>query len=68
MRWDALLTVAHALSRSEDLRRRFVKAETTLFRIRYDTDDKHERDEFLDARNFDWLSVRTRGSEYPGKC
>jgi DNA primase large subunit len=43
---------------SEELRRRFVKAESTLFRIRYDTDDGKERADFLNSRNFDWLPVR----------
>jgi hypothetical protein len=41
----------------EDLRKRFVKAESTLFRIRYDSDDRNERDAFLSSRDFDWISV-----------
>jgi DNA primase large subunit len=41
------------------LRRRFIKAETTLFRIRYDTDDRSERDSFLASRDFDWVPVHT---------
>jgi DNA primase large subunit len=32
------------------LKRRFVKAETTLFRVRYETDDSLERAEFLQAQ------------------
>ncbi|OSC99040.1 DNA primase large subunit [Trametes coccinea BRFM310] len=44
-----------AFCRSEDLRRRFVKAETTLFRLRYASDDTAEREAFLSSRNFDWV-------------
>ncbi|OBZ75528.1 DNA primase large subunit [Grifola frondosa] len=46
-----------AFCRSEELRRRFVKAETSLFRIRYDSDDRVERDAFLNSRDFDWIPV-----------
>ncbi|KAI0934152.1 hypothetical protein AcV5_006091 [Taiwanofungus camphoratus] len=46
-----------AFCRSEDLRRRFVKAEMALFRIRYDSDDRVEREEFLSSRDFDWIPV-----------
>ncbi len=42
----------------EDLRRRFVKAETTLFKVRYDTDLGDERVSFLSSRNFNWIPVR----------
>lgn len=45
----------------EDLRRRFVKAEMALFRIRYDSDDRVEREEFLSSRDFDWIPVSLRG-------
>ncbi|KIL69678.1 hypothetical protein M378DRAFT_190092 [Amanita muscaria Koide BX008] len=48
-----------AFCRSEDLRRRFVKAETTLFRIRYETDLVDDRYQFLDSRQLD----RTVASE-----
>jgi len=41
----------------EELRRRFVKAETTLFRVRYDSDDTSEKEEFLNSRDFDWIAV-----------
>ncbi|KAI0665152.1 DNA primase large subunit [Cubamyces menziesii] len=44
-----------AFCRSEELRRRFVKAETTLFRVRWFTDDHAEREAFLRTRNFDWV-------------
>ena len=43
---------------SEDLRRRFVKAETTLFKVRYGRERKEHCTEFLESRNFDWLPVR----------
>ncbi|KAH7923862.1 DNA primase large subunit [Leucogyrophana mollusca] len=46
-----------AFCRSEELRRRFLKAETTLFRVRYDSDDRKERDGFLGSRSFDWIEV-----------
>ncbi len=41
----------------EDLRRRFVKAELELFKVRYDDDDTLEREEFLNSREFDWIPV-----------
>ena len=41
----------------EDLRRRFVKAETTLFKVRYDRERKENHQDFLESRNFDWLPV-----------
>ncbi|KAE9399311.1 hypothetical protein BT96DRAFT_965698 [Gymnopus androsaceus JB14] len=53
-----------AFCRSEELRRRFVKAETTLFRVRYETDDSNERRAFLDSKDFNWISV---GSEEKNK-
>jgi DNA primase large subunit len=42
---------------SDELRRRFVKAETTLFKIRYETDDSTERESFLSTRDFNWIAV-----------
>lgn len=45
----------------EELRRRFVKAETTLFKVRYDTDDKTERPAFLGSQQFEWEKVARRG-------
>lgn len=41
----------------EDLRRRFVKAETTLFKVRYDKDLHSERESFLRSRDFNWIAV-----------
>lgn len=52
-RWSRMPTC-----NSEELRRRFVKAETTLFRVRYDRDDWGERDVFLKSRDFGWEEVR----------
>ena len=46
-----------AFCRSDDLRRRFVKAESVLFRLRFDSDDARERAEFLEALNLDWQPV-----------
>ncbi|KAI0362235.1 DNA primase large subunit [Trametes cingulata] len=45
-----------AFCRSEELRRRFVKAETSLFRIRYENVvEGAEREAFLSSRDFDWV-------------
>ena len=41
----------------EDLRRRFVRAETMLFRIRYGQDDARERQQFIETLNLDWETV-----------
>jgi DNA primase large subunit len=41
----------------EDLRRRFIKAESVLFRVRYEVDDRAEREEFLRSRDFGWIPV-----------
>ncbi|KAI6045414.1 DNA primase, large subunit [Pisolithus marmoratus] len=46
-----------AFCRSEELRRRFVKAETTLFRVRYEEELRDEREEFLKSLNFGWAKV-----------
>lgn len=43
-----------AFCRSEELRRRFVKAETTLFRVRYINTTISERREFHQSGDFDW--------------
>lgn len=45
------------IENSEDLRRRFVKAETTLFRLRFESDDAQERERFLQTLQFEWKSV-----------
>lgn len=52
---------ADSLFAREELRKRFVKAETTLFRVRYDTDKSDERRRFLNSRDFNWIEVRFCG-------
>ena len=42
----------------EELRRRFVKAETTLFRVRLEKYDTQEKRKFLQSRDFGWETVR----------
>jgi DNA primase large subunit len=54
-----------AFCRSEDLRKRFIKAEKTLFRIRYETDDPVERAEFMQSRDFGWIEVRIYDPKTP---
>jgi len=46
-----------AFCRSEELRRRFVRAESMLFRMRFVTDTANERKEFVDSLDFDWENV-----------
>ncbi|TCD60544.1 hypothetical protein EIP91_009920 [Steccherinum ochraceum] len=43
-----------AFCRSEELRRRFVKAELTLFRVRYEEDGIVDKDVFHRSSKFDW--------------
>lgn len=46
-----------AFSGTEDLRRRFARVETMLFKLRYQTDDARERKAFIESLNFDWEHV-----------
>ncbi|KAL9939023.1 hypothetical protein V8E36_001836 [Tilletia maclaganii] len=46
-----------AFCRSEELRRRFAKAETMLFRMRFESDDVKDREAFLKTLNIDWERV-----------
>ncbi|BCS19039.1 DNA primase subunit PRI2 [Aspergillus puulaauensis] len=46
-----------AFAGTEDLRRRFARAETMLFRFRFQADDSRERRAFIDSLNLDWESV-----------
>ena len=46
-----------AFSSTEDLRRRFSRLETALFRIRYRSDDINERQEFINSLDFAWEKV-----------
>ncbi|KAG8827477.1 hypothetical protein FRC19_002930 [Serendipita sp. 401] len=41
-----------AFCRSDELRRRFIKAELALFRVRWDTDDIAEKSAFMHSRDF----------------
>lgn len=45
---------------SEELRQRFVKAETALFKVRWETDDANERRAFVNGLNFGWEVVSAR--------
>ncbi|KAL0946995.1 hypothetical protein HGRIS_013140 [Hohenbuehelia grisea] len=56
-----------AFCRSDELRRRFVKAESTLFRIRYDGQSQVEREAFLQSRDFDWIAVSDAEKEQHSK-
>ena len=46
-----------AFARSEDLRNRFAKAETILFKHRFESDDGSERAEFIASLGLDWEPV-----------
>ncbi|KAJ8520434.1 hypothetical protein ONZ45_g2752 [Pleurotus djamor] len=46
-----------AFSRTEELRRRFLKAESTLFKVRFEDSDSSERTAFLNSRSFNWEHV-----------
>lgn len=46
-----------AFARSPELRARFVRAETALFRHRFETDDASERADFLRDLKLDWIMV-----------
>jgi DNA primase large subunit len=46
-----------AFSSTEDLRRRFLRVETTLFRIRFQDNDSKDRQKFVDGLNLDLENV-----------
>ncbi|KAI0306506.1 DNA primase large subunit [Multifurca ochricompacta] len=46
-----------AFCQTEELRRRFVKAETTLFRVRYLNATISERKGFHESKDFDWIQA-----------
>ncbi|RKF75884.1 putative DNA primase large subunit [Golovinomyces cichoracearum] len=46
-----------AFASTEDLRRRFMRAETILFRLRLQNDDAKERQAFVESLNLDWKLV-----------
>ena len=43
-----------AFSGTEELRRRFERVESTLFRIRFQNDDSKERQKFVESLALDW--------------
>ncbi|KAH9946019.1 DNA primase, large subunit [Epithele typhae] len=43
-----------AFCRTEDLRRRFIKAEVMLFRLRYADEPATEQQAFMNSKDFDW--------------
>ena len=49
-----------AFSSTEDLRRRFSRLETALFRIRYRRDDTRERNEFINSLDFAYERVEDK--------
>ncbi|KAM0790747.1 hypothetical protein ACM66B_004599 [Microbotryomycetes sp. NB124-2] len=52
-----------AFCRSEELRQRFVKAETVLFKIRWSYDDQVERSDFVRSLAFGWHRVDNEEKE-----
>ncbi|KUL81533.1 hypothetical protein ZTR_10431 [Talaromyces verruculosus] len=46
-----------AFSATEELRHRFVRAETMLFKFRFQKDDSKERRSFIESLNLNWESV-----------
>src|SRR5579871_6000684 len=46
-----------AFSATEDLRRRFSRLETMLFRLRYKMDDARERQDFVTSLDFAWEMI-----------
>ncbi|CAO1614657.1 unnamed protein product [Sympodiomycopsis kandeliae] len=46
-----------AFCRSEDLQRRFVRTESVLFRLRFESDDSAERERFLAGLDLKWETV-----------
>ena len=53
-----LMSVYSLQLHRDELRRRFVKAEVSLFRIRYEELDREEQKSFLESRNFGLTLVR----------
>ena len=46
-----------AFSSTEDLRRRFARIESALFRLRFQNDDARERQAFVESLDFDWEKI-----------
>jgi hypothetical protein len=51
------MTLTLLPSFSPDLRDKFIRTELELFKQRFDSDDQHERSQFLKSLNFDWTVV-----------
>lgn len=49
-----------AFCKTEDLQRRFVRAENVLFRLRFETDDSTERESFLRTLDLNWEPVSSQ--------
>ncbi|KAF5365641.1 hypothetical protein D9758_003217 [Tetrapyrgos nigripes] len=52
-----------AFCRSAELRRRFIQAESTLFRVHYDDTKSAERRNFLNSRDFNWVPAENAEKE-----
>ena len=57
-----------AFSSTEDLRNRFARLETMLFKYRFQKDDTKERREFVESLNFDWEMVSEEEKHQVGEC
>ena len=57
-----------AFSSTEDLRNRFARLETMLFKYRFQKDDAKERREFVESLNFDWEMVSEEEKHQVGEC
>ncbi|KAG9097665.1 hypothetical protein FS749_005768 [Ceratobasidium sp. UAMH 11750] len=51
------------VARKEEPCRQFVKAETMLFKIRWETDDRNERDRFLNSLNIAGVRAKSDGNQ-----
>ena len=56
-----------AFAGTEDLRRRFARVETMLFKLRFHSDDAKERRQFVDGLNLDWDIVTDEEKETLGE-
>jgi DNA primase large subunit len=59
---DCLVSIPGLMIGREELRKRFAKAETTLFRLRFESDDAEEKQAFLQSLHLDWTIVRSISS------
>ena len=55
-----------AFSSTEDLRRRFVRIESALFKLRFQNDDVKERQAFVESLRLDWEVVSEEEKEALG--